>query len=782
MGLNSKSMPGLSIRADESSLDCKKPPENLEPAGSSIGLDPFSEGSFLKSEPDKLRFGFNKFLGLFLKEICAQGCVCSLPPMAEGGQPVDWLKLFLVVREKGGYNAVSESGLWDSVATESGLGLNVASLVKLVYLKYLVSLERWLERIVQSEDLKSESHYTGNLVEMGIELKRFLSESKKIAEFSQVEESVVAGSGGGEKFVNGEQSMDIDITKDFLDYNEVEKLRNDDDLKSVVVDSDGEKKFINVDEYVHTPSDLVKSAGNSTDVEKFCNEDEVKSAIMEDSVECKKCTHSDYDVVKLDSSDIKEKLSSNKRKRDSSAIMEDSVECKKCTHCDDDVVKLDSSDIKEKLSSNKRKRDSSAIMEDSVECKKCTHSDDDVVKLDSSDIKEKLSSNKRKRDSSAIMEDSVECKKYTHSDDDVVKLDSSDIKENFSSNKRKLDSMWGMLNWVKEVAMDPCDLVVGSLPESSEWKSYGSEELWKQILLFRVAAFHRKDDHSSSDQSKRQKTQKMHPCMYDDNTKIGYNLRERLSCTKKLLFGRTDAKEQNWSQSSGNHSDFNGTCDSVTPGSVFDYEADIQVPIGPQFQFEVPVWTGVASGSDAKWLGTRFWPLEKKENRFLIERDRIGKGRQDSCGCQVQGSLQCVKFHVAEKRSKLKLELGPAFKKLKFDKMGEDVASAWKEGEQKMFSNIVKSNPSSQQKCFWDEICKHFRNKSREELVCYYYNVFLLQRRAYQNRVTPSNIDSDDEPESELVAKGIGQEAIKPYTSILISPKKSQKKSRYSSK
>ncbi|TYG61690.1 hypothetical protein ES288_D07G169100v1 [Gossypium darwinii] len=735
MGLNSKSMPGLSIRADESSLDCKKPPENLEPAGSSIDLYPFSEGSFLKSEPDKLRFGFNKFLGLFLKEICAQGCVCSLPPMAEGGQPVDWLKLFLVVREKGGYNAVSESGLWDSVATESGLGLNVASLVKLVYIKYLVSLERWLERIVQREDLKSESHYTGNLVEMGIELKRFLSE------FSQVEESVVAGSGGGEKIVNGEQSMDIDITKDFLDYNEVEKLRNDDDLKSVVVDSDGEKKFINVDEYVHTPSDLVKSAGNSTDVEKFCNEDEVKSAIMEDSVECKKCTHSD-----------------------------------------DDVVKLDSSDIKEKLSSNKRKRDSSAIMEDSIECKKCTHNDDDVVKLDSSDIKEKLSSNKRKRDSSAIMEDFVECKKYTHSDDDVVKLGSSDIKGKFSSNKRKRDSMWGMLNWVKEVAMDPCDLVVGSLPESSKWKSYGSEELWKQILLFRVAAFHRKDDHSSSDQSKMQKTQKMHPCMYDDNTKIGYNLRERLSCTKKLLFGKTDAKGQNWSQSSGNHSDFNGTSDSVTPGSVFDYEADIQVPIGPQFQFEVPVWTGVASGSDAKWLGTRFWPLEKKENRFLIERDRIGKGRQDLCGCQVQGSLQCVKFHVAEKRSKLKLELGSAFKKLKFDKMGEDVASAWKEGEQKMFSNIVKSNPSSQQKCFWDEICKHFRNKSREELVCYYYNVFLLQRRAYQNRVTPSNIDSDDEPESELVAKGIGQEAIKPYTSILISPKKSHKKARYSSK
>ena len=287
----------------------------------------------------------------------------------------------------------------------------------------------------------------------------------------------------------------------------------------------------------------------------------------------------------------------------------------------------------------------------------------------------------------------------------------------------------------------------------------------------------------------------MHPCMYDDHTKFEYNLRERLSCTKKLLFEKTASKGQDWSSSSssGNHSDLDssmvgidkqlhGTCDSATPGSVFNYNVDIQVPIGPYFQAEVPDWTGVASESDAKWLGTRVWPLEKKEHRFLIERDRIGKGRQDSCGCHIQYSIQCVKIHVAEKRIKVKLELVTAFNQWKFDKMGEEVVFAWKEGEQKMFSSIVKSNPSSLDKCFWDEIYKYFPNKSREELVCYYYNVFLLQRRAHQNRITPSNINSDDEePETESVTKGIGHGAIKSYTSILISPKKSQKKSRYSS-
>ncbi|KAE8660476.1 Ubiquitin-conjugating enzyme E2 5 isoform 1 [Hibiscus syriacus] len=647
-------MTGLSSGADESSLDCKKNPEKKDPASPSIDLDSFSEGSLLKSEPDKLRFRFKKFHGLFLKEICAQGCVCSLPAMPEDGQPVDWLKLFLVVREKGGYNAVSESGLWDSVAAESGLSLNIASLVKLVYVKYLVSLERWLEKFVQSKDSASESHYSDHLLEMGAEHKRFLLESKKFVEFSLVEESIVAGSGEGEKCVHGEESIHIDLTKEFLDYEEMEKFRNDDDSKSVVVDSDG-KKCINVDEYVDTPSDLERSVGNSSGVEKMCNEYEAKSAIMEDSVECKKCSHGANHVT----------------------------------------------------------------------------------------------------------------------------LDSNDTKESFSSHKRKRDSMWGMLNWVIEVAKYPCDPVVGSLPECIKWKPSGSEELWKQILLFREAAFRRKGDQSSSDQSKWQKSQ-MHPCMYDDNTNIGYKLRERSSCTKKLLFGNLPSKGLDGPKA-GIYKQLHGTCDSVTPGSVFYWDVVNPVPIGPHFQAEVPAWTDVASESDAKWLGTRFWPLEKKEPRFLIERDRIGKGRQDSCGCRSVGSVECVKFHVAEKRSKMRLELGSAFYKWKFGKMGEDVGSAWSKEEQKMFSYIVKSNPSSVQKCFWDEIRKHFRKKSREELVCYYYNVFLLQRRAYQNRVTPTNIDSDDEPEFESVAKGIRQEVTKPCT-FLISPKKLQKKSRYSSK
>jgi len=47
-----------------------------------------------------------------------------------------------------------------------------------------------------------------------------------------------------------------------------------------------------------------------------------------------------------------------------------------------------------------------------------------------------------------------------------------------------------------------------------------------------------------------------------------------------------------------------------------------------------------------------------------------GKGRQDSCSCQVQGSVEYVRFHIADKRAKLKLKLGAAFYQWNLDKVG----------------------------------------------------------------------------------------------------------------
>lgn len=72
--------------------------------------------------------------------------------MLGSGQSVDLLKLYWLMREKGGYDVVSENGLWDYVAKESGLDSGISS--KLIYPKYLDALHKWLQRNVEDKDSK----------------------------------------------------------------------------------------------------------------------------------------------------------------------------------------------------------------------------------------------------------------------------------------------------------------------------------------------------------------------------------------------------------------------------------------------------------------------------------------------------------------------------------------------------------------------------------------------------------------------------------------------------
>lgn len=286
--------------------------------------------------------------------------------------------------------------------------------------------------------------------------------------------------------------------------------------------------------------------------------------------------------------------------------------------------------------------------------------------------------------------------------------------------------------------------------------------------------------------------------MYGDHFGMSYKFRDRIrsktrsssgkglssgqACSESFSSGTQINLEKRPSPHMGrteDHTEGNGTSDSSTADSLFCMCAQQKVPTGPQFQAKVPEWHGVTSESDPKWSGTHVWPLERTEHRILIERDPIGKGRQDSCGCQVQGSAECIRFHIAEKRMKVKLELGSSFYRMKLDKMGEEVELSWTDEEQNRFAAIVKSNPQSKDKCFWDQMFKAFHNKSREELVSYYFNVFLLKRRAYQNRFAQDNIDSDDdESETSFALKRVDNQKIKPSNSIFYSPTKLNAKFR----
>ncbi|KAJ8764850.1 hypothetical protein K2173_010315 [Erythroxylum novogranatense] len=291
---------------------------------------------------------------------------------------------------------------------------------------------------------------------------------------------------------------------------------------------------------------------------------------------------------------------------------------------------------------------------------------------------------------------------------------------------------------------------------------------------------------TSTIQSKDSNNQKMHPAMYDDVTLLTDKLSDKLRCReclpamdkphpcsncmsgKKPMSPSMTNTEKDFKDQTLVNVDFSAT--NVKLDQSGDEHFKLHVPLGTGFQAEVPEWIGIPSQSDSKWLGIQVLPLDNGDHMVPLERDPIGKGRPESCHCSYPGSVICVRFHIAEKRMKLKIELGPLFYRWKFDHMGEEVSLRWTDEEELKFKDMVRSNSPSQGKCFWDYAHRYFPKKPRTDLVSYYFNVLLVQRRSYQNRVTPKDIDSDDD-ESDFgsFSEGFGLEAVRvPSANLLI--------------
>lgn len=316
--------------ADGSTLDCAKTPKKLDSTGLVVDLQ-----SVLEFKPDKLlhsssevligklRCWFDQCLGVFLEEICAKDTFRPLPPMLRNGQCVDLFKIFSLVREKGGCNAVSENRLWDSVTEESGLGSSFTAAVKLVYIKYLDTLERWLDRIA-AKDPKSNLSSSGSdldeyLMELQAGFKGFLSEiadgkandgglyphlglscDLKPEDVDELKR-VVVESDGGRMCDAGGKSLNSDFGKKIVD---VRKLCVG-DLKC----SDGEtgksKKCVHGDKVFPC-----------SDIKKLCGIHEIKGVVDLDGG--KSCDDdSDEDLMILDPETVDKDNSGNKRKRES---------------------------------------------------------------------------------------------------------------------------------------------------------------------------------------------------------------------------------------------------------------------------------------------------------------------------------------------------------------------------------------------------------------------------------------------------------------------------------
>ncbi|OIW18511.1 hypothetical protein TanjilG_13263 [Lupinus angustifolius] len=178
------------------------------------------------------------------------------------------------------------------------------------------------------------------------------------------------------------------------------------------------------------------------------------------------------------------------------------------------------------------------------------------------------------------------------------------------------------------------------------------------------------------------------------------------------------------------------------------------IPVGANHQADIPAWDSSATSrpraSDAvqdeaeeRLMGTCIIPMPQME--LSVHDDGVGKGRTD-CSCEDKGSVRCVRQHIIEAREKLVKTFGhEKFTDLGLSDMGEQVAAKWSAEEEQLFCEVVFNNPATLGRNFWNYLSIVFPLKTKREIVCYYFNVFMLRRRAEQNRNSFLNIDSDDD-------------------------------------
>ncbi|KAL0358154.1 UNVERIFIED_CONTAM: AT-rich interactive domain-containing protein 2 [Sesamum calycinum] len=187
-----------------------------------------------------------------------------------------------------------------------------------------------------------------------------------------------------------------------------------------------------------------------------------------------------------------------------------------------------------------------------------------------------------------------------------------------------------------------------------------------------------------------------------------------------------------------------------------------EVPVGPDYQAEVPEWDPSSSGKDSsgsnnfvdneeqRLMGSCVLPMPGL-NDSSVDGVTVGRGRTD-CSCLDMGSMRCVQQHVKEAREKLRETIGDeTFTNLGFYDMGEEVAWKWSAEDERIFHNVIFSNPASHGRNFWKHLSVMFPTRTKKELISYYFNVFMLRRRAVQNRSYLLQIDSDDDEEPKGV-------------------------------
>ncbi|KAL2525020.1 AT-rich interactive domain-containing protein 2 [Abeliophyllum distichum] len=712
------------------------------------------EGCSFDACKERLRSLFDQLLVAFLREKSVSKCIKPLPALCGDGRATDLFKLFWVVWKIGGYDAVSRNNLWSFVEEECGLSCGSIPSLKLIYMKYLNELDQWLRQVFVDRDLEDEENGVVQKLDfLSQELKtRFCLLSSDRHE--EQENDVKNGKDiNPNNSISGLHSLEIgriservDIKENF--FHDEDKICNNDDHN---IPPSAQRAVENIICEMHDDSDR---------------------SVNHDNYDGKVCT--DHDFAALAKRVVRKAF--NEVHGFSKGQIDDD-NGKSLLEEDDNNIMISAKKVVEKVIENVHKRaEKNADDED----KKLSALDNNGILASAKKVVEKVICNMQ--DLSCIIAEAGG-RFGAQNDKDAVMSAGSVIGTVCDTRKRKREcqSVSEMLNWLIHVAKHSDDPAIGKLPESSKWKDQGNEGLWVQALLIREALLIRRCGDINADESVQQDQQKklrMHPSMYEEDN-LDRQASEKLRCskrasltkslscsccnspavTKSKVVSRQKAGARNSPKESVVISIEIPTVDSQGPKSS-GVPAEKQVSVGPLFQSEVPEWTGFPLKSDSKWLGTKMWPPEDGRNKSVAELDPITMGRQHKCYCLFPYSVECVRFHIAEKRLKLKHELGSLFYYWRFDRMGEEVSLSWTKEEEKRFKDTKSAHAAVRNK-FWNNASRFLPTKTREKLVSYYFNVFLIQRRSYQNRVTPNDIDSDnDEKECGSVGDSFGRQAF----------------------
>lgn len=356
--------------------------------------------------------------------------------MMSRAAPVDLYKLFMVVKEKGGYDAVCKNRLWDLVGEEYGLGVKVGSSVELVYSKYLSTLETWLENVADSKFPDCDS------VDGRFKLGKHLIDVQ--AEFS-------LGDCGDEEEAGDE-------LKSVCDYLDGRKLCGTNRVKGMNPELKG-AELQRVCDY------LVER--------RMCGADRVKGESPDSNGAKLDKVHEYLDGRTLCGTDVVKdaNLESNGAKNVQNG----------------ELVDLHMQDYRTNEPNLRKSCNHNAAMEIMEEF--------DGGKILAVDVSDAVN------DMPGLSDGGKRCDIDDGGDDndDVIILDPSSVNRESFGRKRKRESVSEVLRWVTSIAKNPCDPIIGSMPEKSKWKSCSNQEIWKQVLLFREALFLKKDFESSSE-------------------------------------------------------------------------------------------------------------------------------------------------------------------------------------------------------------------------------------------------------------------------------------------